>query len=74
MKISSGRKSGRRLKRSIYYKVQVYDTTSRAWRDIKPGFDDIDEAKEQVRNQIDAGATARLILVNGRERTPIPDK
>jgi hypothetical protein len=72
MKLDSGLKPRRRLKRSIYYKVQVHDGKSSAWKDIKPGFDDLEDAKQQVRNQIAAGAIARLILVDGRERTPIP--
>jgi hypothetical protein len=72
MKIDDGWKPLRRLKRGVYYKVQLYNSTSSAWRDIKPGFDDLATAKQHVRNQVKAGAKARLILVNGRERTPIP--
>jgi hypothetical protein len=72
MKIDNGWKARRRLKRTIYYKVQLYDSTSNAWRDIKPGFDDLDAAREQVRNQTASGANARLMMVDGRKRTPIP--
>lgn len=64
-------KPKRRLRRHVYYKVQIYDNRSKAWRDQKPAFDSLDDARAYLASEITAPATVRIMSVDGRERKPV---
>jgi hypothetical protein len=62
----------RAWRRSPYYKVQVYDERGKVWRDERGVYDAEDLARAHIREKL-AGASARVMLVDGNTRHPLPD-
>jgi hypothetical protein len=61
----------RKWRRHIYYKVQLFDSVGMTWRDEKPAFDELDDAKAYIREKVPKTTTARIMAVDGRVRTPV---
>lgn len=62
----------RQHRRHIYYKVQIFDPTSLTWRDEKSAFDDLPAAQHFILENCQ-NKTARIMVVDGRRRYPLPD-
>lgn len=58
-------------RRNIYYKVQVFDSTSIAWRDEKPQFGTIDDAEAFIVEKSLNERVWRIMSVEGRTRVPV---
>jgi hypothetical protein len=69
---ADGWKPKRQHRRHIYYKVQVYDGTSLTWRDQKDAFDEVASARAHIEEML-AGETTRIMVVDGRSRYPLDD-
>jgi hypothetical protein len=54
-----------------YYKVQVFNEAFQSWKDERPAFDTIDEAKTYISQKMLAGTRTRLVLIEERGRRPI---
>jgi hypothetical protein len=63
----------RQWRRHVYYKVQVRDPVSMVWRDEKPAFDALEEAREHSASRVEPGAVTRIMAVDGRQRTPVEE-
>jgi hypothetical protein len=61
----------RKWRRHVYYKVQLFDSVALTWRDEKPAFDDLKDARRYIAERVPHGATARVMAVDGRARTPV---
>jgi hypothetical protein len=67
---ADGWKPKRQHRRHTYYKVQTYDVGSLTWRDEKDAFDEVAAARAHIENAL-AGSTARIMVVEGRNRYPL---
>ena len=61
-------KPERQRRRSIYYRVEVYDPQSLCWLDAPGTFADVESASTFIAREM-SGRRARIMQIDGKRRT-----
>jgi hypothetical protein len=49
----------------------LFDSVALTWRDEKPAFDELEDAKNYIKEKVSPETTSRIMAVDGRARTPV---
>jgi hypothetical protein len=62
----------RQHRRHVYYKVQIFSTSSLTWTDEKSAFDEISSARDHI-SKILGGKKTRIMVVDDKRRYPLEE-